>query len=331
MLALITQSKMPRPWLQLGIGSANHMSAFTAINDSLAAVPPLRIPEFKAADKSSCSGIPRGPSRSQPKRGTVEALDTVVPYFLGQVTQAERNAIANGGDAPSAAVASAPVVQSTRTRRFRYHFSRDYAEWPVSSKANNSDNLDQAASEVQRLVVCPKRQMCLIEELAQPSPSVIELPKDPFKQQEQVQEKKQQRQVQVHVPRQLTDCSPTCQPTWKLLKEPLCLDTITSQKLQGLFMWMEEYCRWDWRKLQEAGARSWNEQMLNLQSMLQHLFAAYSRSRRPFVERAMVKWKEATNDASCSSKTIASTIPCAPQECGHYLIPFKLELKQLRR
>lgn len=288
MLALITQTKRPRPWLQLGSGGGIHIPLKT-ISAELPP-PPRAMSECKAPNvghKVKSSRIPRL-MRIQAVRKASSSQHINVTSDLAvhrqasiKITPATMTRTVNS---PAVCiVSSAPLVRSTRTSRCRIQLA--HPEWFVTDA-----NECACTSPLQETGVKHKTRRPI-----EPAIEGSQQLKYSGKQEQQPQQQQMLclqccDQKQVHVPCHLINHYSTLmrqrlKERSMRASEPLCLNTISSQTLLRLVMWMQQHYHDDLCQLQKALPSlahassvqcTWDEQFLgfDLDSVLQLLLAS---------------------------------------------------------
>lgn len=303
MLALITQTKLPRPWLQLGAAGAIHVPV-KAINaepqedaPAMPAMPSRAMSELQAPNvghKPRNSRIPRL-IRIPCVRKVISSQPMNIAPDLATPRQTATTATTT---ATSTNMTScAPVVRSTRTSRCRIRLA--HPDWSVTDHATNQcvcmDALQDGGED---RYGCAKRKM---------EPNA-----DPLKHLGKPQQQQQQQMLclqccdgkQVDVPWHLIKrYSTLLRQRLKQPNEPLHLDTISSQTLLRLIMWMEQHSHDDLCKLEKmppsvANASTaqctWDEQFLgfNVDSVLQLLLASNYLGIHPLLEHVTLYFHE---------------------------------------
>lgn len=299
MLALITQTKLPRPWLQLGAGGRIHIPLKTISSELPPQPPPPRATsECKAPNvghKVKSSRIPRL-MRIEAVRKASSSQDINVTSDLAVHQQAPIKitpATMTGTVTSSAAcIVSAPLVRSTRTSRCRIQLA--HPEWSVT------DANECACTNLLRETGVKHKSRRLIEPAIEASQQLKYSGKQQQPQQHQMLCLQCCDQKLVHVPCHLISHYSTFMR--QRLKErsiranePLCLNTISSQTLLRLVMWMQQHYHDDLCQLQKALPSlahassvqcTWDEQFLgfDLDSVLQLLLASNYLGINPLLE-----------------------------------------------
>ncbi|XP_034490504.1 uncharacterized protein LOC117794126 [Drosophila innubila] len=295
MLALITQTKVQRPWIQLGTGTVIHIP-LKSIEESQTSI---QLKPAVEGRKRKSSKIPRM-IRTRYREQTEE--EHKLSDSQAAVTQTCHN--------QAAPVAASPVVRSTRTSRCRIKLA--HPEWPPVNRSPSPSPVSRKReiSEPQRVAVSHGKRKCLIEPLLQLSPSVIEV-SDPLK---NFGGRKQLLRLLccdhklINVPCQLINrysslmCERQKDPNF-YPSRPIQLDSVSSTTLLRLVQWMQQHCHDDLGQLQKMSpslenAKSsmctWDERFFgfDLEKVLQLLLAANFLGINPLMEHTMIYFVE---------------------------------------
>lgn len=351
MLALITQTKLPRPWLQLGASGRIHIPLKTISAES----PTLPLPPPSSRAMTECkppnvghkvksSRIPRL-MRIETVRKASSSLHlnvtsdqavhrqapiTMTTTTTTTTTTAMTTTTTRTVNSPAACIVSGPLVRSTRTSRCRIQLA--HPEWSVT------DANECACANPLRETGVKHKSRRLIEPVIEASQQLKYLGKQ---QQQQMLCLQCCDQKQVHVPCQLiihysTLMRQRLKERSIRANEPLRLDTISSQTLLRLVMWMQQHYHDDLCQLQKAlpslahassAQCTWDEQFLgfDLDAVLQLLLASNYLGINPLLEHVTFYFLELldqrntgelqmqnvrdllANSSSCSSDVSNST------------------------
>lgn len=266
MLALITQTKLPRPWLQLGTAGAVHLpvKAIDAEPQGNAdSMPPMPLEAPNVGHQLKSSRIPRLIRIPRVRKAiSTRQINIASDPAIRRQTNMTTTTTTKITTQSSSLGSSAPVVRSTRTSRCRIQLA--HPDWSVTD-ANQCLNLNANGKNSSK----PQQQMICLECCDR---------------------------MQLDVPCYLLKrYSTLLRQHLKKSNKPLRLDAISSQTLLRLIMWMQQHYHDDLCQLQKtlpslahacSPQSTWDEQFLgfNMDTVLQLLLAANYLGIHPLLE-----------------------------------------------